>query len=154
MEEAVEDACVDMHDEEPVPQDVPLTRTTRSGRNVRHHNYKNISRNDIQMAQMKRSLQKGNSGMSSKRIKRRMKEVKMLSGKGSTGDLFRRLTGAMFGQISKDGKFANTHLSEGMERHGEKLIEALLTELSQLDNMKAFSPLRAGKLSKKDRKRH
>ena len=49
LEEAVEDACVDVNDEEPVPQDAHPARTTRSGRNVRHHNYKNISRDDIQI---------------------------------------------------------------------------------------------------------
>ena len=50
--------------------------------------------------------------------------------------------------------FTNTHLREGIKRHGEKSIDALLTELSQLDNMKAFSPLMEGKLSKKGEKWH
>ena len=58
----------------------------------------------------------------------------------------------MFSQISKDGKFVNTNLKEGVKRHGRKSLDALLIELSQLDNMTAFTPIMAEKLSKKEKK--
>ena len=58
----------------------------------------------------------------------------------------------MFSQISKEGKFANTNLKEGMKIHGDKSIETLLVELSQLDNMTALTPLIIRELSKKERK--
>ena len=62
-------------------------------------------------------------------------------------DIFRRLTGAIFSQISKEGKYAQVPLTEGMRRDGETSIEALLVELSQLDNMAVFTPLMSNELS-------
>ena len=156
VNEAIEDACVNIDAEEPNAQDVtdepdvqdvPPTIATRSGRVVRRHDYKNM-----QMSQSKRDIKKNHPGVSSKGIRKIVKGTRKLPRTSSFKDLFRRLTGAMFGQISKDGKFANTGLKEGVKRHGEKSIDALLTELSQLDNMTAFTPLMSGELSKSERK--
>ena len=58
----------------------------------------------------------------------------------------------MLSQISKEGKFANTNFNEGIKRHGNKSINVLLAILSQLDDMTAFTPLMASKLSNKERK--
>ena len=57
----------------------------------------------------------------------------------------------MFSQISRDGKFVSTHFNEGVKSHGDKSIEALLTELSQLDNITIFMPMMFDKMSKKER---
>lgn len=66
--------------------------------------------------------------------------------------IFWRLTGAMFNQISRDGKFASTNFNEGLKRHRDKLIDALLMELSQLNNMTTSMPMIFDKMSKKERK--
>ena len=57
----------------------------------------------------------------------------------------------MFSQISKGGKYVSMNYNEGVKRHGDKSIEVLLTELSQLDNMSAFMPLILNEMSKNER---
>ena len=101
---------------------------------------------------MKKSILAKHPGMSSKRLRRETKEKVKISGRKTFKDIFRRLTGAIFSQISKDGKFAGTNLKEGVKRHGNKSIDALLIELSQLDNMVSFTPLKVEQLSKRERK--
>ena len=66
--------------------------------------------------------------------------------------MFRRLTGEMFSQIGKESRYVQVPLNEGTKRHGEKSIEDLLLELSQLDNMTAFTPLTINELSNKEKK--
>ena len=58
VNEAVEDVCVNMNADKPGVQDVPLTVATRSGRLVRRHDYKNLSRTTIQMSQMNKNIKK------------------------------------------------------------------------------------------------
>ena len=71
---------------------------------------------------------------------------------GKFKDIFKRLTGAMFSQVSKCGKFAQTNFNEGVKRRGDNYVEAILVELSQLDNMAAFTPLMINGLSNKEKK--
>ena len=70
----------------------------------------------------------------------------------SLKDVFRQLDGDMFSHFSKEGKYANANLNEGMKRHRDKSIELLLVELSQMNNMTASIPIMAGELSKKEKK--
>ena len=55
----------------------------------------------------------------------------------------------MFSQVSQEGRLAQVNLREGERGYGENSIEALLIELSQLDNMTAFTPLLVNELSNK-----
>ena len=42
---------------------------------------------------------------------------------------------------------------EGIAKHGEKAIEALIKEYAQLDEFKVFEPLDSASLSKKEKAR-
>ena len=42
---------------------------------------------------------------------------------------------------------------EGIAKHGEKAVEALMKEYAQLDEFKVFEPLDSASLSKKEKKR-
>ena len=184
MKEATENACHDLDIEDveevvveevldqdevenTVVEDVPdaiveadsrdnASYRSRSGRVVKRQNYKSINRENMQLAQLKKTVKRivkeKNPGVPSKKLKGEINSKTKSLNKGGFKDIFRRLTGAMFSQISNDGRFANTSLNEGVKRHGGKSIEALLTELSQLDNMDTFKPLMINELSKKERK--
>ena len=97
-------------------------------------------------------VKKENSGVLSKRLEKKIKRINKDTGKGSSKDVFRRLIGEIFSQIGKDGRFAQVNLSEGERRHGDRSINKILTELSQLDNMNAFVPILMNDLSNKEKK--
>ena len=42
---------------------------------------------------------------------------------------------------------------EGIAKHGEKVVEALMKEYPQLDEFKVFEPLNSASLSKKEKAR-
>ena len=58
----------------------------------------------------------------------------------------------MFSQISKDSKYAQVGMKEGIRRHGDKALEALLFELTQLDEKETFRPLLASSMTNEERK--
>ena len=58
----------------------------------------------------------------------------------------------MFSQISKDSKYAQVGMKEGVRRHGDRALEALLFELTQLDEKETFRPLLASSMTKEERK--
>ena len=111
-----------------------------------------MNRENIQLAQIKKAVRKENPGVLPKKLKRKMNRLKKEFRRSSFKDVFRPLTGAIFSQISKDGRFSNTNLNEEVKIHGEKSIEVMLIELSQLDNMSVFTPLMINELSKKEKK--
>ena len=58
----------------------------------------------------------------------------------------------MFSQISKDSKYAQVGMKEGVRRHGDRALDALLFELTQLDEKETFRPLLASSMTKEERK--
>ena len=116
-EEAMENACHDLNADMPrdeVPSSTPeptmINYRNKSGRSIRRHNYRTINGNDIQMDQIKRMVTKENLGVLSKRLKKKFNKIKKDKIKKDNSkyifkDIFRRLTGAMFSQISKGGRF-------------------------------------------------
>ena len=54
-------------------------------------------------------------------------------------------------KLSKEGKFAQLSLKEGIDRFGEQALAAVLSEYGQLDNKSIFQALFAHKLSKKQK---
>ena len=87
------------------------------------------------MAQIKIMVKKENPGVSSKRIRKKFNKIKKDKIKKDNSNyvlknIFRRLTGAMFSQISKDGRFAQVNLNEDEKKHGQESIEALLTDIT------------------------
>ena len=90
--------------------------------------------------------------MSSKKVRQEFNEQKKNYKKSSFKDIFRALTGAMFSQISKEGKYTQVNLREGVKRDGWKSIDAMLVELYQIDNMTPFAPLMVSEMSNKGRK--
>ena len=55
-----------------------------------------------------------------------------------TDDLYRRTVGTILTQISKIDKYAQVSVSEGIKRHGDRAIAAVLIEFSQLNNKDVF----------------
>ena len=47
-------------------------------------------------------------------------------------DGYRRLVGIMMNLLSKDDEFAQVQYKEGVERHGDKAVEAMFKEACQL----------------------
>ena len=157
MEEAAENTCNDVlnnkvnettDDEEP---DDHFYRS-RSGRVTYKHDYSSINKSDMQLNQIKKTDLNKIPRLSNKKIRENSNKTKKVLKKSSFEDTFRRLIGAMFSQLSRTGEYANTNLNEGERRHGDKSIEALLAELSQSDDMTAFSPIMINDLSNKERK--
>ena len=165
-EEVLEDACHDLEsnnnervDAEDTPDTPTITKNTageyitRSGRVVKTIDYRNMQLTKLQVKrQARKEVRSRNLKGSPKKLRQEVKFKKNSLKQSSFKDLFRRLTGVMFSKISKDSKFSSTNFNEGVKRHGGKSIEALLMELSHLDNMNTFMPLIADNLSAKDKK--
>ena len=58
----------------------------------------------------------------------------------------------MMSQISKESKNAQVSVREGIRRFGDKAVEALMIELTQLDDKNTFTPVMANTLDKNERK--
>ena len=81
-----------------------------------------------------------NPGVIVKKLKSKVNRMNKGFKTGKFKDIFKRLTGAIFSQVSKGGKFAQTNFNEGVKRHGSKSVDDILVELLQLDNMDALYP--------------
>ena len=57
-----------------------------------------------------------------------------------------------FTQISRDDKYAQVSVLEGIKRHGEKAIMAVLSEYAQLNDKEVFKACDINKLSYNDKK--
>ena len=55
-----------------------------------------------------------------------------------TDDIYRRVIGAAFTQLSKSDKYAQVSVNEGIKRHGDRAVTAVLTEFTQLNNQEVF----------------
>ena len=156
-EEAVENECDDLgvNEQNVVTEerasDNNMYKST-SGRSFRRQNDKYINKDNMQMNQFKKIVKNNNPGVPAKKLNRKLNKARNKLRQSSFKDIYMSLTRAMFSQISKEGKFANTSLKEGMKRYVNTSIEALLVELFQLDNMTAFNPLMFNELNKKEKK--
>ena len=173
QEQAIEDACHDMNQEqaaEPtatrprrnedaeVRPDVSIAsdgvdRSMRSGRRTHRYDYKSLgSRGTTQFSQIAKStvnkmVRNQNSGVPAKKLKRKKKEIQV-----KLKDTYRRMIGVMMSQISKDGKHAQVSVKEGIKRFGDKAVQALVKELAQLHDKQTFTPLLASSLSIEEKK--
>ena len=95
---------------------------SRVGRTVKRHEYSHINRDNIQLSQIKKQLRRENPDVSSKKLREKFNAQKKNLKESGFRDVFRRLTGAMFSQISKDGKYAQVNLKEGVKRHGYRRL--------------------------------
>ena len=75
---------------------------------------------------------------SSKQVNSNQKLVNL-----KTNDLFQRILRVTMTQMSKEDKYAQVSVNEGIKRHGEKAIVAVLKEFSQLKDKKVFKPCNA-----------
>ena len=57
-----------------------------------------------------------------------------------TNNLYRRIVGTTMTQIAKADKYAQVSVNEGIKRHGDKAIAAILAEFSQLHDKQVFKP--------------
>ena len=67
----------------------------------------------MQMNQIKNMVTSKNLGVPVKKLKKKINEAKRFFKKSNFKDVFRRLTGAMFSQISNDARYANTKFRRG-----------------------------------------
>ena len=70
----------------------------------------------------------------------------------NTYDLYRRIVGVTLTQMSKEDKYAQVLVKEGMRGHSERAIAAVLTEFTQLNNKQVFRPRSASVLTANERK--
>ena len=80
-----------------------------------------------------------------KKLKTEKRKVKKYFKSG-----FRKLVGSMFSQISKDSKYTQIGMKEGVRRHGDRALDALLFELTQLDEKETFQPLLASSMTNEE----
>ena len=66
----------------------------------------------------------------------------------NTKDLYRRIVGITMTQMSKTDKYAQVSVSEGIKRHSDKAVAAVLTEFSQFNDKQVFEPCDAKQLTK------
>ena len=62
------------------------------------------------------------------------------------------VVGTIFSQIAKHDKYAQMSVSKGMKRHGEKALEALLSEFGQIHGHDTFLPQMVDTLTPKQNK--
>ena len=68
-----------------------------------------------------------------------------------SNDLFRRTVGSLFTQLSKVDKYAQVSVNEGIRRHGDKAVAAVLAEFSQLNDKGVFRPRKINELNTRQR---
>jgi hypothetical protein len=135
-------------DEETI--DVLETRSTRARINIDyatlhktgeiqekqlHQHSKTITRGDVK-AGMRKSPIKGHK---KKRIKLEIK------------DMFRKVIGITMSQMSKEDRYAQVSVKEGIKRYGHKAIEAVMKEYAQLDDRIIFDPQHADTLTRQQK---
>ena len=69
-----------------------------------------------------------------------------------TDDLYRRTVGTVLTQMAKVDRYSQVSVTEGIKRHGDKAIAAVLTEFAQLNDKNVFKPRDPKELSKSDKK--
>ena len=60
---------------------------------------------------------------------------------------FTRIVGTMFTQIGNHDKYSQMSVSKGIKRHGDKALDALLSEFGQIHKHDTFIPQHANKLT-------
>ena len=63
-------------------------------------------------------------------------------------DMLRKVIGIVMTQMSKHDKYAQVSVKEGIQRHGQKAIDAVLTEYAQLNDRNILEPKHAHELDK------
>ena len=71
----------------------------------------------------------------------------------NTKDLYRRIVGTTMTQMSKTEKYAQVSVSEGIKRHGDKAVAAILAEFSQLHDEQVFKPCDPAQLTKSSKRK-
>ena len=106
-------------------------------RTCRNTNYRNLHRyGEVQLLQLQKNWLSEDKNCN---------ESKCTKLKGN--DLYRRIINTTFTQLAKDDKYAQVSVTEGIRRHGEKAIMAVLSEYAQLDDKKVFSACDVNKLN-------
>ena len=63
-----------------------------------------------------------------------------------------KIVGTMFAQIANHDKYSQMSVSKGIKRHGDKALDALLSEFGQIHKHDTFIPQYANKLTFEQRK--
>jgi len=145
----VPDGDVDIPGE---PKQVSIVRpSTRSGlRSGSRVNYASLHKfGDKQLSQVHKNIMDKVHKNGSLRGKspEKKKQVKLM-----VKDMMRRVVSIIMSQISKESKFAQVSVKEGIKRFGESAINAVLAEFGQLNDQKIFDPKFAHELSGKQKR--
>ena len=70
----------------------------------------------------------------------------------NTKDMLRNVIGITMTQISKEDRYAHVSINEGIKRHGQKAIDAVLAEFMQLNDQKVFKPVVPNSLNDNDKR--
>jgi len=65
--------------------------------------------------------------------------------------MFRKLVCITITQLSRTEKYVQLSIKEGIRRHGDKALEAVLKEYSQLDDKEMFDPQNAKRLNQRSK---
>ena len=71
-----------------------------------------------------------------------------------SNDLYRRTIRNLFTQLSKVDKYAQVPVNEGIRRHGEKAVAAVLNDFSQLNDIGVFKTRRPNELKTEKNQKH
>ena len=89
---------------------------------------------EIQLYQQEQDWYK--SVLSNSKKKGKEKSINMKS-----KDLYRQVTGILMNQLKEQDKYAQVSVKEGVRRHGQKALDAVMTEFAQLNNKDTFTPM-------------
>ena len=90
---------------------------------------------------------------------KKMKECDHKKGKDKgikikSNDMLRRVTGIVMNQIAKQDRYAQVSVREGVKRHGQRAVDAVLSELTQLNDKNIFAPVSPNSISGVTNGRH
>ena len=71
--------------------------------------------------------------------------------KMKTDDIYRRIVGTTLMQLSTTDRYAQVSINEGIRRHGDKAMAAILNKYTQLNDKKVFKPYMASELTRKEK---
>ena len=74
--------------------------------------------------------------------------------KNKSNDMLRRVTGIVMNQIAKQDRYAQVSVREGVKRHGQRAVDAVLSELTQLNDKNIFAPVSPNSISGVTNGRH
>ena len=108
----------------------------------KNNNYKNLHRYvEVQLMQLQKNWINTH------------KETSVTKGtEVKNNDLHRRVSNTTFTQMAKDDRYAQVPVSEGIKRHGEKAIMAVLKEYAQLNDKDVFKACDGNKLTYDEKK--